>query len=391
MSPSARILLLLTALLPAAALAALPGPSAQEVETNRRQLAELRKTDPDAYHRLLASARAFLALPESERQRLQQLDAQLGQLPASGQAQLLRAARRYADWLIGLPEADRKAIQEAPDSKERLRRIRAIRERQWRASLPKTVREQLHKLKGKELAERITALREEEEQHRRDWKIVAHFWDELVKGKRLRGAPAPLRLDDLLPADKVYVEQVLRPRLSSEEWDRLTKSQGQWPRFPRLLVELTDAHPPALLGPRGPTQVKELPREFTMQLTKYLKQQPKQGRWADWFRMKAKEGHWPEFALAVVELAHEAKLHLPRDYWPAGRDELSDAVHRFLKNNLEPVLDSEEKASLKKAEGHWPAFPETLQRLASRHSLTVPWQTLFGPRSRWDKYRPSGR
>jgi hypothetical protein len=270
--------------------------------------------------RLVAQAQAFLGLAASERQRLERFDDQVRQLPADAQARLLAAGRRYAVWLAQLPQADRQTIQDAADSKERLRRLRAVREQRWRADLPKAIREQLAKLQGKELADRLAVLRDEEQQRRRDWKVAAHFWEELLR-KRPHKFPAPFRFEDLNPEEREYVKHVLRPRLDKAEWDRLSKAQGRWPRFPRLLVELADAHPPALLGPRGPTS----------------------------------------------------------------RRDLSKSVQHFLEHKLQPLLTEEEKASLKKAEGRWPDFPETLQRLAKQHYLTVPWQTLPGPG--WDKYR----
>ena len=40
------------------------------------------------------------------------------------------------------------------------------------------------------------------------------------------------------------------------------------------------------------------------------------------------------------------------------------------------------------AEGKWPDYPNTIQELARRHQLEVPWHTLPGQRKNWDNYRP---
>ena len=383
MSPYRRAVLALVLIVPAAALAALPGPLAEDREQNRRDLAALQKKDPQEYARLLREARAFLALPEERRQRLVQLDRDLHEQPAAVQARLLDVLRRYADWLEALPPADRQAIADAPTARERLRRIRATRERQWLEAQPRAVRERLAKLEGKARADEIARLRLDERQRRLDWKVAGRFWDVLVQRHQGKTPPMPCRLGELDIADQLYVQHMLRPLLSAADWEGLEKAQGQWPRFPRLLVELADAHPMALDGPRGPTRIQDLPQPVQRRLKHELKQEKGTSR----LQLRKQEGRWPDFAVAVTKLARAGKITLPPDFWPSRREDLSEPVKRFLKAKLEPALDDVEKALLKKAEGAWPAFPRMIQDLAGRHFLTVPWQTFPPPRSRWDNYR----
>jgi hypothetical protein len=62
-------------------------------------------------------------------------------------------------------------------------------------------------------------------------------------------------------------------------------------------------------------------------------------------------------------------------------------MQTFLRNRLRPKLQPEEEKQLKASEGKWPDFPQTIERLAERHHLTVPWQTLPGARSDWEALR----
>src|SRR4051812_3344620 len=56
-------------------------------------------------------------------------------------------------------------------------------------------------------------------------------------------------------------------------------------------------------------------------------------------------------------------------------------------DRLFKMLDIDEKYGLTSAEGHWPEYPTTIQELANKYNLPVPWLTLPGPRERWDNYR----
>lgn len=377
--------LLLGMLLGVLLATAAPEPPAGEREQNRRQLAELRQKDPAAYAYWYHQAERFLALPAEEQARLRSLDEQLARLPDSVQEMLLEVLRRYARWQDHLAAADRQFLQEAPNRTERLRRLRQLREQQWQAALPQALRDQLANLSADERAARLACLRHDERQRRRDWRVVAHFWDDLLKGRRFANSLVPSHWEDLDPADRYYVDWVLRPRLSSEEWAQLEQAQGQWPRFPRLLLELADRYPPALSGPRGPAYLKQLPPEIQQLLRKALKSlpPPQANHWEQMLHQQ--EGHWPQFAQSVVALVHQAHLRLRPDWWPTTREELSEPMQRFLDTSLKPLLLPQEQLALEEARGHWPEYPQTLQRLAETHLLTVPWPTLAS--SRWERYR----
>jgi hypothetical protein len=365
----------LVGLLPAVAL---PDAATEDLELNRRDLARWRQ-HPAAYERLRQAARDFLALPAEEQARLVRLDQELHRQGPAAQARLLDALARYADWVQTLPEADRQQIEAAPDRVERLRRIRALRQRQWLRRLPERERAGVEKLEGRACADRIARLRREERQRQEDWQVATRpvFWDALLKGRQLPQRPMPAHLADLAPADQAFVQEHLKPRLSPAEWEGLGMAQGHWPRFARFLVQLADSHPPALAGARGPTHFAELPAEVRRRL-----QGPKGA-----LKLRKAEGKWPGFAVAVTKLVRELGQSLPNELWPARRDDLTRDTREFLEKQLGPVLDEGDRKQLKAAEGHWPAFPRTLQALAAKHYLSVPWLTLPGPRARWDGYR----
>ncbi len=104
--------------------------------------------------------------------------------------------------------------------------------------------------------------------------------------------------------------------------------------------------------------------------------------------MKKAEGKWPDYAMIVTNIAHRRGIRLPYELWPARHGDLSSAVASFVDKKLTPVLNENEKQQLKNAEVRWPLYPRTIQVLAAQHRLQVPWQTLPGPRERWDSYRP---
>jgi hypothetical protein len=81
------------------------------------------------------------------------------------------------------------------------------------------------------------------------------------------------------------------------------------------------------------------------------------------------------------------KLSQRYELWPYRPWQLSPEVKKFVEERLPKRLSADEKALLAQSEGKWPDYPQTIQGLAKRHSLQVPWQTLPGQRKAWDFYR----
>jgi hypothetical protein len=164
-------------LLPLLALLAASSPSDEEtpgnsdaapVQNNRQRLQKW-KADPEHYARLQRDLHDFWTMPESKRQQLRQLDRAFHQLDAKTQKRLWKVADHYAAWLERLPEDDRRQIEQAKDTQDRLRVIRTIRERQWIERLPRKVRAELEKMPAKERSAQVAVLRKQERQQRQLW------------------------------------------------------------------------------------------------------------------------------------------------------------------------------------------------------------------------------
>jgi hypothetical protein len=358
-------------LLSGAALA--EGTSPDAPAEDRQRLEQVRQ-DPERYARLRREAAAFLRLSPEQQERLRRLDRDLrGQAPAEA-ARLRRALQRYADWRDGLPEAERRLIDQAPDASTRLRLVKDLRERQWVSRLPKAYRDRIEHAQGSERAALIQRYRQEERRQNREWQVALRNWDELQKG------PPPARLQDFPPAVQAFVTEHLRPRLSREEDERLRSAEGQWPLYPRSIVELADKHPLTLPGPgTGPSHFDELPAE----LQKRLEQ------WRPGVRLALQqfEGKWPEYAIKATQAARFNKIPLPQQLGPARPEEFSPSLERFVRTQLEPALDPDETARLKRAEKQWPRYPRCVLDLARKHHLPVPGMGLPGPREFWDRFR----
>src|SRR5437867_1658089 len=108
-----------------------PSRSLKDVSPpSRRMLEEKARQDPEWYERTLQDLDAFQSLPAEQQERMRKLDRQLNAQDARTRQKLMRAMERYSAWLDRLPPADRKYIENAPNSKERLKRIREVRDKQ---------------------------------------------------------------------------------------------------------------------------------------------------------------------------------------------------------------------------------------------------------------------
>ena len=363
----------------AAPLLAIAEPTPEELEQNRRKLEEWRKV-PEQMQRLRKEAKAFFDLPEEQRKRILSIERGLyNEIPAE-QARLQNVMDRYADWLDKLDDKDRARVKEAPDAKTRLALIRELRDQEWMRYQPKAHRDQVAELKGEARVELIKKLRQEERKRRFEWQIASRFWKELENKVAL-----PTRLTDFGNDVNIYVSEYLRPMLSKEEKDRLDKAQGQWPLFPLTLVELADKHPPALPGAHGPKTFAELPAEVQKRVKlkglPFKKLRAFEGQWPA-FATELVKQH-----ITIAQATKNAPAPFPYELWAWNRSCLSPAMQEF-EDRLFKMLDIDGKHRLTGAEGKWPDFPVALQELARKHNLQPPWQSLpSNQRERWDNYR----
>jgi hypothetical protein len=337
--------------------------------------------DPAARARLKQQYLAFRQLAPDRQERIRKLDRDLQDETPGMRDRLVRVAQRYADWLDQLSEADREAVERASDRKAKLRVIREIRERQWIARLPKAKRDQIQQTAAPDRARLVRQAWEEEWDQRADWLVVRRHGDVSVRNpERL-----PTSLDRLPREVRDHVQHNLKPLLNDVAEKRLADAEGKWPRYARVLVELADDHPMSVLGPIGPTRVKDLVPEGTEPFKK-LPMVTKGAR----ERLQKVEGKWPEFGveLRMVTRPFGGRPVLDPRLTPDRPTEFPQVVQQFLEKRLLPALEPSERAALKAKEGQWPAYQRQVMRLAREHNLVVPTETpLPGPADGWDRYR----
>jgi hypothetical protein len=382
--PGLLFLLLLLTGLPGMPLLAGAEPTIEEIEQNRRELAQ---KSPEEMARLRDNAHVFLALPSDRRERILKLDDELARMPLRKRERLLAVMQRYAVWLRHLKPEDRQKILEAADSRTRLEIVRQMREEEWLQRQPRAIREEIGQRTGAARAKQIAALRSAEQRRRHEWIVATRFWKDLQRKPSI----LPIRLEDLGREVSHFVAEYLKPRVTDAEWGQLLAAQGSWPRFPMTLVDLADRRPMALPGPHGPTSFQQLPVEVQEILFPAFKNKDKRKTEPKMLRaLKRMEGTWPDFAKKITAMAKKRNKTFPNELWPYNVSGLSPQVRTFLQDKLRPVLTSQEALELLEAEklSQWPDYPLILQNLASKHHLEVPWFTL--PQQeiyRWDAYR----
>jgi hypothetical protein len=381
-----RMLLLMAVLAAAAPVLALPegaGPSA-EYEANRQRLQRLRATDPARYERLKEDLHAFADLNPEQQERMRRLDREVREEEPAVQAHLLQLMDRYVTWYERLPAADQNAIKNAPDANDRLAVIRQIREREWEEHLPRARRDQLAVADPEKRAGLLAEWREQEAKRRKDW------------DRALGGGPAPEdpqhhrpKRPGQLPGDAMaFVNCTVKPQLTAAEADELKKAEGKWPDYPRTLMPLVEKYPAPLPGPAiGPCFAKDLPGSVRQKV--FVIQGTGVPRWAaERDKLKAAEGKWPDFAIAVTEVLRKDK-QLPQELGPCKPGDFGPPFEAFIKE-VQSKLDDTETKKLKAAETRWPDYPRELKALAAKHNVPVPAAPLPGPPDFWTRMKRAG-
>lgn len=365
--PLILAVLLLGAAIPVLAVSE---PAPEEIDHNRRLLDRYR-ADPEHYARLLRDLRVFQALPADRQERMRQFDRDLHEEDSAAQSRLWEVLVRYSDWAARLPEANQRRI-DAADRTERLDVVKDLRQKEWIERLPKAEREDLLALPDAAArAARLAQLRKEERQRRQEWRDWAN-------GLKTRPGPRPGRpahLADFPKEVQTFVNDQLAPMLSEEEKEELKRaSQARWPRLALAILELSDKHPVLPPLPSGPiVKYDQLPTEAKKILPQDRLQ--KQNQWGE---LQKKEGKWPQFALAATDLMKQEKRPLGASR-PA---EFSTEVKEFIAR-----LNKADQAKLHEVEGRWPDYPLALLDLARKNNQTVPGMSLPGPRELWDSAR----
>jgi hypothetical protein len=350
-----------------ASLWAVPDPGAEEIDAARQRYAQWRR-HPDKLARLRQYWQSFLALPAERREQILHFDQSLHEEPSTSQARLWNVLERYTDWYNHLSDQDRQKLQAEPDKSKRLALIREMRDSEWMKGQAKAVRVEWAAHTGKARADFVTKLRQEERQRHLEWQMASRFWKKLETHE-----PLPARAEDLPQEVQKYVRDILLPMLEPAELERLKKSEGSWPAYPMLLVELADRHPPALKGPHGPTRIEDLPEPLRDRIYKM------KDKAVHKFLDHAK-GRWPEFGTAVADLVARNKNWPPtlpqNELWPQDHTGLKPPMQKFVMEILPAVLTNDEKLKLLHCPKSWPEYPQLIQQLAQAHHLQPPWHSV---------------
>ncbi|MBL8865792.1 MAG: hypothetical protein JNK93_09555 [Planctomycetia bacterium] len=331
----------------------------------------------------------FKTYPLARQQQLRKLDEDIASLDAPAQTRLLASLDRYAIWLDRLPDSYRKEVLGAPAPFERVEAIRIVKARQWREGLPASVRERIQNAEGAQRDQLVADIRQQDARRRNTWEIAKREWANIRTDRR----PWPFDNDELTRQVNEYVDNVLRPRLTSNERAELDAhrrdlAQGgdwfKWYLYGNNLIRLSDQHP-MLPEPASGKLVKaigDLPLEFLQLLRK------KSGPGRRQLAQHPSAGKWPDFAEVVVRESHELKVPLPAGlvFGPSKPDDYQPAVKAFLEAELGSKMSAAEKADLKRQESApWPDHSRRMLELARKYDLAVPGVTPPGPPSKWDQ------
>jgi hypothetical protein len=281
-------------------------------------------------------------------------------------------------WLTAPPNPDATI-----DTDEELVRVR---DREWMKKQPKALQNQFAALSGDAAREFVQKLRDDDLKRHAEWAEAARFWN---------AAPS-LFIAELAPADNERVS-FLVAILSEDEKRQLVESEGKSPDFPKTLVALSDKYPLALPTKQGPRTFGELP--LVLQERFKLPVAPGIPNTVDLIR-KFDNAPWPRIAIQAAEINRKNYMRvkgpgaLPYEIWACNYKCLLKRMQTYVDDlTLLPDFTAAELALLNKADGNWPDYPNTINKLAKDHKRPPPpWATaLTGSTEPWHHYRaPKG-
>ena len=310
---------------------------------------------------------------------------------------------RDPDWLEQLRKDDPQvwqAIKDAPDGATRQTLIKDQHDREWMQGQPKAYRDQWAKLQGDARGKFVAKLRFDERQKHQRWEVAQRFWKELESQKAL-----PCRLSDFAYESKgkgkdkeppklvnrveTYLNDYLKPYMTVQEEEQLREAEGHWPDFPMALVEIASRRTPAL-PPIGKELRKfdDVPRPIKNKLIDAKLPKEIKKNTARYHQLDGSAA----FATRLVEMAaKDSKLPFDHEYLASNPASLQRAVmKKFYDEVLVPAVkkDPDDFHKLTSSEGKWPDFPLAIQELARKHHLVPPWFVLpEQDRWHWDRYR----
>jgi hypothetical protein len=403
-----------------AAAAPLLGEAGDDELQVHRRLLDRWKSDPDHYARLQRDYKAFVALDAPQRDRLRKLDLDLHEQDSVTQARLGRVLERYVSWLEKQSDADRRRIEAAVGSSEKVQIIKELRENEWIRRLARVDQERIKQATSpEERDETVSVIRQEERQRHRDLRVAVNRPPEppvvpvvapqppaqappsQVPPAKPASPPAPKRPQPVrlaeFPAEvRDFYSHSLQYLLSEGEKDRLAAAEGQWPTYARTFRELADKHPVTMPPGKktGPRTRMELPAEWKAYyaLPGGNAKKPLERPYPHVLNKSEREelskvmGQWPAYALMLhAAVARHKDRKMPADQLgPCKPEDFQPEVQKFLAGDLAKKLNDREQKRLKDAEGKWPDYPNLVMELARKHDLRVPGTYLPGPAGLWD-------
>ena len=356
-----------------------PADAPNDEASNRKRL-ETALRDSDRSDELKRNYLAFKALSETSRDRMRELDQGLHKLEDHQQTRLHDTMERYAAWLARLPKEDRERIDSAPVGTERLIVIDEILDRQWKELLPKSDRDHIAQANADDLPKLLAGLRKSEKD-RRNLRNEAHrvaIEESLVSG-------LPLGQNEFRERIQICVDESLRPLLNDKEEARLNEAPKSF-RYFSTLTELSEGKfPMPMPGPAPAGQAKAIRywKDLPPQIAQKMPNPPPDA-------ITKEEGKWPQFPQAIADYARTNKIEIPLNLLgPTKADEMPPSVQKFIKEELLPKLNDNERRQLTNNEGKWPQYPKRVKELSDKHRLRVPGTVLVVPNERnaWQRVR----
>lgn len=338
----------------------------------------------------------FHSLSSSRQTQLRTLNEEFHQLDSESQSRLLRVMQNYNWWLSKLAADDRGRIESAPNSVERFKIVRELRELEWVRSLPKAQRDEFEKLPTQDRPAKIREWRAEEDVRHDEWSITSKNWEDLRQGR----IPPILLADGRVQLDTFVAN--LRPALSDSERKALEDARlladetGQFMSYAIEVVRLADAHPllPGRVGAKDFGSLSEGNRDYLLKNDRSLVRKKNQviipneeNR-----ELRKASGKWPEFALELAKHCEFHKLKLPEPLGDCERSKMPAEVQHYIDKILEPALKRTEKGreqwdALSRVSGKWPDYPKMLVEISKQNRLPIPGWSLPGPAQNWDRFR----
>jgi hypothetical protein len=189
----------------------------------------------------------------------------------------------------------------------------------------------------------------------------------------------PSHLSEFAPDVQAFVNDQLMPMLSDEEKQSLRRHEGKWPDYPYALMRVASKHEvlPPIRDTVGPTKWDTLPEKWKKAFPRRKLENAGILK-----NLNSLSGKWPDFALAMTDLAHKEMKAFPKaalNLSPLGASqpkEFSPTVQTFLEEKLLLALSESERKKLTETEGKWPEYPRLLIKLASKHHLVIPGMML---------------